>query len=353
MASDRPEKLRTIAVEEHTWTAGIRDALTSHGGDATVTLMRSFPGVDERLRDLDELRLARMDGAGVDMQVLSITNPGTQPLHAAEAVPLAQEANDILADAVARRPDRLQALATLPTPDPEAAAEELARAVTELGMVGAMVFPRTGERYLDHDMFRPIFAAAASLGVPIYLHPQLPPPAVRDACFSGFDDELNLLLASGGWGWHSDAGLAALRLILAGTFDRHPEQQLILGHWGEMLVGFTDRANVLSGRGSVGLERSIAEYITGNVIVTAGGVFSHRMMENALSTVGADRVLLALDDPFHPVTDGGARSFLETAPISPDDKAKIAYKNATRLGLAGRGGDGRLLAGGVHGAADR
>ena len=295
-----------------------------------------------------------MDGAGVDMQVLSITNPGTQPLRAAEAVPLAREANDILADAVARRPDRLQAFATLPTPDPEAAAEELVRAVTELGMVGAMLFPRTGDRYLDHEMFRPIFAAAASLGVPIYLHPQLPPAAVRDACFGGFDDELNLLLASGGWGWHSDAGLAALRLILAGTFDRHPDQQLILGHWGEMLgVGFTDRANVLSGRGSVGLKRSIAGYITGNVIVTAGGVFSHRMLQSALSTVGADRILLALDDPFHPVTDGGARTFLETAPISPDDKAKIAYVNATRLGLAGRADDVRLLAGDTHGAAGR
>ena len=82
--------------------------------------------------------------------------------------------------------------------------------------------------------------------MPLYIHPALPPQAVRDAYYKGFGDFTNLMLSAGGWAWHAEAGLAALRLILAGTFDRHPNLQLILGHWGEMLVTFADRADGLT-----------------------------------------------------------------------------------------------------------
>ena len=84
-----------------------------------------------------------MDAAGVYFQVLSLTTPGIQQLPPALAVSLARDANDFLADAVPRRPDRFAAFATLPTSDPEAAADELRRCVSELRFVGAMVFPRT------------------------------------------------------------------------------------------------------------------------------------------------------------------------------------------------------------------
>ncbi|MGH3639966.1 MAG: amidohydrolase family protein, partial [Mycobacterium sp.] len=246
MSDQEPPVQRVIGVEEHAWTAELRDALLKLGGDDTVTMMSSQEDTDRRLRDVGAERLARMDAAGVDLQVLSITTPGTQSLPPEEAVPLARDANDFLADAVRRQPDRFAAFATLPTPDPEAAARELERCVTELHHVGALLFPRTGETYLDHDRFRPVFEAAAELRVPLYVHPMLPPRAVRDASFSGFDDWTNLVLSTGGWGWHADAGLATLRLILAGTFDRHPELQIILGHWGELLVPFADRADILT-----------------------------------------------------------------------------------------------------------
>lgn len=158
--------------------------------------------------------------------------PGTQQFPAAIAVPLARDANDFLADAVQRRPDRFAAFATLPVGAPEAAAKELQRCVTEMKFVGAMLFPRSGADYLDHSRFRPVFEAAAALNVPLYIHPGIPLPAVRDACYGGFSTATNLMLSTGGWGWHAEAGLAALRLILAGTFDRHPGLQLILGHMG-------------------------------------------------------------------------------------------------------------------------
>jgi hypothetical protein len=270
---------------------------------------------------------------GVDLQVLSITTPGTQPLPPAEAVPLARDVNDFLADAVRRRPDRFAAFATLPTPDPHAAAGELERCVTQLHLAGAMLFPRTGETYLDHNRFRPVFEVAAQLRVPLYNHPAVPPQPVRDACFSGFDDWTNMVLSTGGWGWHADAGLATLRLILAGTFDRHPDLQVILGHWGEMLVPFADRADLLSAA-NTHLERRILDYITANVNVTAGGIFSHRTLNQALDVLGPDRVLFGVDDPYSsagytmPVV---AREFVEAAPISARDKAKFAHLNAERL----------------------
>src|SRR4051794_26347069 len=95
---------RVIGVEEHAWTADLRDALLKYGGDDSVTMMSSRPETDRRLREVGDERLARMDALGVDLQVLCVTTPGTQALPAAEAVPLARDANDFLADAVRRRP---------------------------------------------------------------------------------------------------------------------------------------------------------------------------------------------------------------------------------------------------------
>jgi uncharacterized protein len=326
---------RVIGVEEHTWTADLRDALLRFGGDDTVNMLSSREQTDHRLREVGQERLARMDAAGVDMQVLSITTPGTQPLAAAEAVPLARDANDFLADAVRAHPGRFAALATLPTPDPQAAARELERSVTKLGLAGAQLVPLTGDLYLDHASFRPVFEAAAALGVPLYIHPGQPLRVVRETIYSGFDDWTNFNLATGGWGWHVDAGLAALRLILAGTFDRHPDLQIILGRWGEMLVSFADRADLLS-EGNLNLERRVMDYITGNLNVTPGGVLSHRMLRLAMDVLGPDRVMFGDDDPYRGMKgrfggDGGARAFIETAPIDPEHKEKLGHLNAERL----------------------
>jgi predicted TIM-barrel fold metal-dependent hydrolase len=326
---------RVIGVEEHAWTADLRDALLRHGGDDTVNLMSSRPETDHRLREVGPERLARMDAAGVDIEVLSITSPGTQPLAASEAVPLARDANDFLADSARAHPDRFAALATLPTPDPDAAATELERAVLELGMVGAQLVPLTGDRYLDHTSLRPIFESAAALRVPLYIHPGVPPAAVREASYGGFDEWTNLNLATGGWGWHVDAGLATLRLILAGTFDRHPDLQVVLGRWGELLVPFADRVDLLS-NGNPTLERRVMDYLTGNVHVSAGGVLSHRMLLAAIDVLGPDRVMYADDDPYrgmkgHFGGPRGGRDFVETAPISPEHRLALGHTNAERL----------------------
>lgn len=332
---------RVIGIEEHVWTPDLRAALLRAGDDETVTNWSNEETCNRRLLDVGDERLERMEAMGVDFQVLSITCPGTQQLPAELAVPLARDANDFLTDAVRRRPDRFAAFATLPTPDPEAAADELRRCVTELGFVGAMLFPRSGEHYLDHDSLRPMFDVAGELDVPLYIHPGLPPRAVREACFGGFSAATNLMLATGGWGWHAEAGIAGLRLILAGTLDRNPRLQFILGHMGEMLIPFADRADALTK--TTRLERSVLEYITGNFYATPGGVFSHRMLRQNLDVLGPDRLMFAVDDPYKGTLGqqgkaafarGFCREFIETAPITSEEKSKLAHLNAERLLLS-------------------
>ena len=323
--------LRTVGLEEHLWTADLRDTLLAQAPDdrdESVTLFNRGPVADRLVGPVDA-RLEAMAEAGVDMQVLSITAPGTQGLPAQEAVRLARQANDHMATIVTGHPDRFAAFATLPTPDPHAAARELERAVRELGFVGALVFPRTHGRYLDHDSLRPVLETAADLGVPLSLHPQIAPHAVRQTCYSGFSREVEVGLATSAWGWHADVGLCALRLVLAGTFDRHPHLQLILGHWGEMLVTYLDRVTQLSR--VTDLERPIASYVADNMHLTSSGIESYRLLSSCLNTVGADRIMFSTDYPFQYSPGGGARAFLEGAPISSTDKVKIGSGNAVKL----------------------
>ena len=107
--------------------------------------------------------------------------PGLHSLPADEATGLQVETNDRIAELVKAHPDRFQGFATLATPAPDAAAQELERAVTKLGLNGALLFGRTGERNLDHPDNWPIFEAAAALRAPLYIHPQVPQPGTGGA----------------------------------------------------------------------------------------------------------------------------------------------------------------------------
>lgn len=283
-----------------------------------------------RLQDFGELRLRHMDEMGIDVQVISLTTPATQVLNARQAVRLARLSNDMAAKAVAANPDRLQAFATLPTPDPREATRELERCVGDLGMKGAMLTGRTRDQPLDAPEFLPIFETAAKLRMPVYLHPQIPIKAVRDAYYTGFGDTLDAIFAAGGWGWHADAGVQALRLILSGLFDRLPDLQIILGHWGEVVMLYLDRIGSALDKGIKGrLDRSIEDYFKGNFYVTPSGIFSERYLRNAVEVMGIERIMFSVDYPYQFVP--GARDFLTSAALSAEDRAKVAHGNWERL----------------------
>jgi predicted TIM-barrel fold metal-dependent hydrolase len=122
-----------------------------------------------------------MDASGITVQVLSVSGPGADLLPQAEAIPLARDLNDALAGAVAEHPDRYAGFAHLPMTAPEAAADELERTVTQLGLSGALINGVTDGRFLDDPGFAPILARAEALDVPIYIHPGIPPEPVRKA----------------------------------------------------------------------------------------------------------------------------------------------------------------------------
>jgi uncharacterized protein len=310
-----------IAIEEH-WnlpavTSAIRD-LPAELGDPTIAFDDMGDNL-ERLVDLNDSRVSWMDEQGVDMQILSLTPPGTQPLNAVDAIPLSRHANDLAAAAVKRHPTRFRAFATLPMADPEAAVAELER-TAGLGFVGTMVYGRTGDTPLDDMRYDELFAAAARLRQPVFIHPQVPTNAMRETAYAGFDPMTNLALSSFGWGWHLEAALAGLRLIVSGAFDRHPDLQLVLGHWGELLLFWQDRTDSLSR--IAGLERKVSDYIRSNVHITSSGMLNPTLLRHALEVTTPDRLLFSTDYPFQRPTTSDITEFLTAF---PSDEARDAF----------------------------
>ena len=322
-----------MALEEHLVTPGIAEAwrASPDPDQDGQTEMSTSGTLGERLLDLGEDRLAAMDDQGVDVQVLSVTTPGVQNLDAERAVPLARKANDTIADAVAARPDRFAGFAALPTPDPDAAATELRRAVTERGLHGAMLYGRTGTRNLDHPSHEPIWEAAAALRAPLYLHPQIPTAAVREAYYTGFGPQSDHVFAGPALGWHYETGVQLMRLVLSGVFDRHPELQVVVGHWGEVVLFFLDRTASLVDAGSFGLRRPLLDYFRENVSYTGSGLLDHRYLRWTVEMVGVERLLTATDHPYIDNSGGAARRFLDDADLTDAERDAVAHGNWDRL----------------------
>lgn len=316
--------MRVIAIEEHFMTCegfAITEWNGKGGGPITAKA--------KQLGDIAAGRIAAMDASGIDVQVLSTPAIGMEELPPTEAIAMTRATNDTLARAVAEYPDRFAGFAVLPAIDPAAAATELDRAVTELGFKGALINGHVRGRFLDEQAFWPIFERAEALGVPIYLHPTPPPQAVKEAYYSGLPGACGASLSQAAWGWHCETGLHALRLVVGGVFDRFPRLQVILGHMGENIPFSLARADRFLTRHATHLHRRVADYFHGNFSITISGYYTVAPLLCALMVLGADRIMFATDYPFGDAGEG--REFLDTAPISPGDRAKIAHENAERL----------------------
>ncbi len=318
-----------VGIEEH-WTTpqltAALKALAEGSGDESLAFNEMGDNL-ARLEDIGAARIAAMDEQGIDMHILGLAPPATGPLAPADAVALSRETNDIAAEAVRRHPLRLRALSTLPMADPNAVAAELERAA-RLGFVGAMVYGRTGQTTLDDPCYEDLFATAATLGQPIFIHPQIPTDAIRTAAYSGFDSMTNLALSTFAWGWHLEAALAALRLIARGTFDRHPDLKIILGHWGELLLFWQDRTDSLSR--IAGLDRKVSDYVRANVFITSSGMFNPALLHHALEATTIDHLLFSTDYPFQrPTRDELQRFLLEFD--TEEERSKFTDGNARVL----------------------
>ena len=327
---EQAKTMRIITVEEHYATPAFLEgpgrSLKERARGPEVR-MREVP---ELLCDLDERRITNMDAAGIDMQVLSFTAPGTEQLDAAEAITQAREINDFLAQALSRHPDRLAGFATLPTPDPEAAAAELERAVQSYGFKGALINGHVRGRYLDDPFFWPILERAEALQVPLYLHPAQPPQAVVAASYTGnFAPEVAFALANSSWGWHIETAIHVLRIVLSGAFDRYPGLQLVIGHLGEGLPFMLPRLEVTLPQQMTKLQRPIGAYFRENLHYAFSGFNFLPSFLDLLFEVGVNRILFSAYYPYASMIQ--ARTFLEQLPVSPADREQIAHGNAERL----------------------
>ena len=328
--------MKIIAVEEHF----VDPAVSKAGAPAATALSPDFetaydpagslsysPPV-EVLMDLAQGRIADMDAAGISMQVLSCLGAQQVPPHVAPD--LVRAANDRAAAAVRAYPDRFAAFAALPTTVPEAAAGELERCVSELGFVGTMILGRTDGEFLDAPRFDPVLATAAALDVPIFLHPGVPPLAVTESNYrGGLSSVVATRLQTSAWGWHQETAVHFLHLVHSGVFDRYPDLQIILGHWGEMIPFYLDRINEALPQRATKLRRSFHQYFRENVYIAPSGLFSQAQLQFCLQTVALERILFAVDYPF--VDNHGALPFLQKANLPPESTHKIAHENAERL----------------------
>jgi uncharacterized protein len=320
--------MRIITLEEHFASPAFLNGPGKKLKEQAATFGDRAARLLEQLTDLGEKRIAEMDNAGIDMQVLSLTAPGVEQLEPAEAITLSSEANDFLAAAIAKHPTRFGGFAALPTSTPERAAKELDRRVRQHGFKGAVINGHTRGRYLDDKFFWPMLERAESLRVPIYLHPTPPPKAVIDAWFSGFSPIVAEMFAGPGWGWHIETALHTVRMILGGVFDRFPGLQIIVGHMGETLPFMIQRLDVMPAK-MTGLQRPMSAYLRENVHYTFSGFNFTPTFLNLLLEVGVGRIMFSADHPYGSMVQ--ARAFLEQLPVSPADREQIAHENAERL----------------------
>ncbi|MEK8174481.1 amidohydrolase family protein [Streptomyces sp. M19] len=286
--------------------------------------------INQRLTDL-RTRLEEMDRTGVDVSVLSLNPPGVQLWSdTAMATSLARDERCARRHG-GRQPDPVRRTRRRRAPGPEAAAEEIRRATGTLGFGGVLIGSHTGGRYLDEPESEPILAAIEETDSTLYLHPRMPSPQML-APFNPYG------LQQAIWGFQAEAATHAMRLILSGAFDRHPNLRMVLGHLGEGIPYWLWRTDNLYAKtyawardvlNMVRLELRLSEYFQRNIWITTSGMFDHDALDYCLAKVGAERVLFAVDYPYE--DSGVATEFLAEANLDDEQRAAISHRNAERL----------------------
>ena len=284
----------------------------------------------DRLQDLGAARLADMDASGIDHQIIALTAPGVQVFEPAEASALAIDANDQLAEACRKHPDRYTGMVAVAPHDPANAVKEMERGIRKLGFKAVIINSHTLGHYLDEPQFLPVLEAAEALNVPIYLHPQTPPPAmIQPYLDAGLDGAV--------FGFGAETGLHMLRVIVGGVFDRFPKLQFIIGHAGEALpfwlyrLDYMHTATVRSKRYPFmkQLQHPVSHYLRNNVYITNSGVAWQPAIEFCQKVIGVDRVLYAMDYPYQYAPE--EVGFCDAMTIPDADKRAFYEGNARRV----------------------
>jgi hypothetical protein len=288
------------------------------------------------LSELGPRRIGAMDEAGLNVQILSAHTPSVQNVPGQEGIDFAYRLNKQLVDGpMATYPGRFEAFATLPLQSPEAAADELERAVREDGFLGALTNGIIGKKFLDHPDFEPVLARAEALDVPIYIHPGFPPDEVFQIYYSTMrpeykDEYQDYIFSGSGYGWHQEVLTQCLRMITYGVFDRFPKLQIIIGHMGEGLPFYYERiVGDMSEVTEDSLNKPFEQYFHDNFWYTTSAFFQDELLNLLLKYISVDRVMFATDYPFVNMKEG--TDWFRAVDLPRETKEKIAFRNAEKL----------------------
>ena len=288
-----------------------RTRVIEYGAGSMTPITRGFTEIDEIL--------LRMDEAHIDHAVLSVTIPGVDWLAPEEAEEVAISANEETAGVVGKHPDRFSGLATVPLQAPERAVRVLQRAAG-LGLKGAMVYSNVAGEHIDDPSRRVFFDAAATLGMPVMLHPTYPLCA-QSVMTGGLMEMAGFLF---------DTAAAALRLVFDGLYERHPHFKFVVPHTGSVIPWLLGRIDMVagarpgaSGAISVAPSEHIKKFYVDTVTGTAESVDFCRHF------FGIDRIMHGTDHPFWPMSSG--QKLLDALQLSGEERAKIEHENAARL----------------------
>jgi predicted TIM-barrel fold metal-dependent hydrolase len=289
--------------------------------------------LQRELMDIGENRLARMDELGIDMQLLLLTAPGVQVLHPAEGTALARLANDRLAAACRRYPDRFAGLTVFAPQDVNGAIAEIERGMKTLGLNGAVINSHFRGRYLDELEYWPILEALEAHDAALYIHPTIPPKAWSQPYeFRGFGGALA--------GFSHEVWMHVMGLIMSGAFDRFPKLRIVIGHMGEgmplllyrfdwMQSNADGRPNLRGGALAVTLRHKISHYFKNNIWITTSGQAWEPSVKFCMDVLGPDRVIYAMDYPYQQSADEVAA--YDAFDISAEHKKMLMQSNAEQV----------------------
>ncbi|PIO80588.1 hypothetical protein BSQ38_02500 [Pediococcus damnosus] len=277
-------------------------------------------------------RIEYMDKYGIDMQVISDAGNSPQVLPDEYIVDACRAQNDTLAEAVSARSDRLAGLAALPVNKPEEAAKELERAVKTLGLKGAIISGTIDGQFLDDPKFEPIFAMAAKLDVPLYLHPGVIKDEQKAILYDSkaYSPALATFMGGAAWGWHMEQGVQMVRLIISGLMEKYPNLKLVSGHWGEFVPMFLERLSEFLPFSGLDLPHSFEYYYKRNVYVTPSGMFTDPQLQMVLTEMGADHLMYSEDYPYIERKDS-VKKFITEADLSDEQREQFAHGTAEKL----------------------
>ena len=316
------------------------DYLEEAGG-ARPHVFRSLFSNTPTLIDVDK-RLRLMDGCGISRSVL-VPLPWieTSPAVFADPAKCARAArlmNEELAGIAAGHPDRFSAVALLPATNAGIMLAELDHAVKDLGFAGGVVACGPTVKRLDHPDYERLWAAAARLDVPIWMHPSRPPvyPDYVDEPVSKFQVWQTL-------SWLMDSSAAMVRLVFAGVYERYPDLKLVVHHHGALVPLFAKRMQYgwdyfeqsTGAKQPTSIGRPYIDHFRKFYCDTATQGHEPALLEMACRFFGSDRLLFGSDAPMD--ARGGeaftrdAASSVEAMAVPAKDKQRIFRDNALAL----------------------